>query len=88
METEKACARCGSSKVVPRAAVLDRGDAAMDAGNVRLGIARKPSAVLFKGMERVDVYARVCGDCGYVELFVDEAQKIYRAYEDSRRSRE
>lgn len=84
--TELKCAKCGSTKVVPRARVIDRGDGSMDIGNVRLGVARKPEAWLFKGEEREDVYARLCGACGFAELYVEDPDLVYQAYLDSQRS--
>ena len=83
MGPEMTCSKCGSSKVVPRARVIDRGDYSVDVGNVRLGVARKPRALLFKGQERADIYARLCGACGYAELFVEDAGSIYEAYLES-----
>lgn len=83
MGADITCAKCGSIKVVPRAHVLDRGHYSSDVGNVRVGVTRKPTALLFKGHEKVEVYARVCGECGFAELFVEEPHSIYQAYLDS-----
>jgi predicted nucleic-acid-binding Zn-ribbon protein len=85
MENEMTCAKCGSTKIVPRARVIDRGDYNAESGNVRLGVARKPQAIFFKGQEKADIYARLCGACGYAELFVDDAEAIYGAYMESQR---
>jgi uncharacterized OB-fold protein len=82
------CAKCGSTKVIPRARVIDRGDYSADVGNVRVGVARKPQAWIFKGQEKADIYARLCGACGYAELFVEDAAAIFRAYEESRQNGE
>ena len=85
-DTRLSCQRCGSTDVIPKARVVDRGDYGADFGNIRIGVARKPHAAFFKGLEHADVWARVCGECGFVELFVDDARAIYRAYTDSRRA--
>ena len=82
------CSKCGSTKIVPRAPVFDRGDYSTEVGNVRLGVARRPQALLFKGQERADIYARLCGDCGHTELFVEDAASIYQAYVESLQGRE
>lgn len=81
---EMTCAKCGSTKIVPRARVIDRGDYSADSGNVRLGVARKPQNWLFKWQEKADVYARVCGECGYAEMFVEDAASVYHAYLESK----
>ena len=88
MVPEVTCSKCGSSKVVPRARVIDRGHYDSESGNVRVGVARKPQALVFKALESSDVYARVCGECGYTELFVDDAGSIYEAYLQSQQGRE
>ena len=36
----------------------------------------------------IDVFARVCGDSGYVELFVEEPGTIYQAHVGSQRNSE
>ena len=80
------CSKCGSSKVVPRARVIDRAHYGADGGNVRVAAARKPQAFVFKGLEAADMHARVCGDCGAVELFIDDAAEVYAAYEQGLRN--
>jgi hypothetical protein len=80
MKPADACARCGSSKIIPRARVVDRGDNDSQSWTLRVSVARDPEAIFFKGEERVDTYARVCGECGFVELFATEPQAIYEAY--------
>ncbi len=79
MSTDLSCSKCGSTKIVPRARVIDRGQYGFDAGNVQVGAPRRPYK-LFKLHEKVDVYARVCGDCGFTELFADDPASIYAAY--------
>ena len=73
------CSRCGSDEIVPRARVIDRGD-----GNSRydlqVEVQRRPSAVLFKGAERSNVSAQLCGACGYVELFAEMPRALYAVY--------
>ena len=82
--TDLKCGKCGSAQVVPRARVIDRGDYSADSGNIGVAVARRPHALIFKNSELADVYARVCGACGFVELFIDEPAEIYAAHEESR----
>ncbi len=82
------CAKCGSTAIVPRARVVDRGDYGADSGNVRLAVARRPHALVFKNSELADVVARVCGVCGFVELYCEEAKAVFAAYEQSRQTSE
>ena len=76
------CPKCGSTKIVPRARVIDRAYMGADYGNVQVGAARRPHNV-FTLQEKADVYARVCGECGFTELFVTDAASIYAAYLES-----
>jgi predicted nucleic-acid-binding Zn-ribbon protein len=78
------CAKCGSTKIVPRVRVIDRGHMGTDSGNVQVGAARRPHN-LFKLQEKADVFGRVCGDCGFTELYVEEAAAIYEAYLQGKR---
>ena len=79
MTNELRCSKCGSTKMVPRARVLDRSDHGVVGGNVRVGVERRPHK-LFTRQKKADVYARVCGECGFTELFVDDPVTIYDAY--------
>ena len=87
MTTDLSCPKCGSTKIVPRARVIDRGHAGLDYGNVQVGAARRPYK-LFKLQEKADVHARVCGACGFTEMFVDDPASIYAAYLESQATNE
>lgn len=79
MKSDKTCARCGSSKIIPRARAVD-GDHGSTVGSLHVAVARDPDAIFFKGEERIDTYARVCGECGFVELFAKDPHALYEAY--------
>ena len=83
MGTDKKCVKCASTHVIPSARVIDRGDRNGTTLNLHVGVARKPDAFLFKGEEIAEVRARVCADCGHVELFTRDARSLYRAYLES-----
>ena len=73
------CLKCGSDSVVPDVRLVDY----VDQGTRRtaeLGIETKPDAVLFKGEVRVETRARVCGDCGFVEVYAADPAAIWDAY--------
>jgi hypothetical protein len=48
--------------------------------DVQLEIQRRPKAMFFKRPERSTLLARVCGDCGHVELFADAPSAVYTAW--------
>ncbi len=84
MKLDAVCARCGSSRIIPRARVIDRGDYNSDAGSQRVSVARDPTALFFTGEEKVETSARICGECGFTELFAEDPAALYEAYLASR----
>ena len=46
-----------------------------------------PEALLFKETFEAALSARVCGDCGYAELYVANPRELYAAHERSKQSR-
>ena len=82
MGNETKCVKCGSTDVIPSARVIDRDYDGTTLG-LCLGVARKPDAFLFKREEIGEVRARVCADCGHVELFTRSARALYSAYLES-----
>lgn len=73
------CPRCGSDSIIPDVRVLDRGD-----GNARapqeVGVVKRPEAMLFKDEIRTPVTARVCADCGAVELTATDPDTLWTAH--------
>jgi hypothetical protein len=80
------CARCNSSRVVPRATIWDRDGSANTVGGTPLQayVEAKPNALIFRGTVYATLYARVCADCGHAELFADGAKELYEAHRRSR----
>ncbi len=77
------CARCGSEHVVPDARLIDR-DAHGSRPKAEVGVFAKPEAKLFKGEARTGVLAEVCADCGHIELYAEDPQPLWDAYQQSR----
>jgi predicted nucleic-acid-binding Zn-ribbon protein len=73
------CPRCGSNEVMSRVRIIERGDDNMR-HEVQVEVLRRPNAMLFKRPERTNLTARVCSACGYVELYADAPDVLYRAY--------
>ena len=74
------CAKCGSDRVVPHARIMDRGDYNADSGDLSAVVYANPSALLFKGSQRHELSARVCGSCGYTELYLTDPEGFYETY--------
>ena len=73
------CSKCNSTKVIPRARIVDRGsnNAAMD---LCVQVYENPEAWVFKGTHEGQLSARICGDCGYVETYVENSAELYEVF--------
>ena len=73
------CSKCNSTKVIPRARIVDQGayNAAMD---LCVHVYENPDALVFKGTHTGQLNARICGDCGYVETYVDNPAELYEVF--------
>lgn len=78
MSKQESCRNCSSTKIIPQVDVFDQGE--YSSGRLTVGLATKPHAVLLKGLVTATVTANVCGECGYLELFISDPQKLYDAY--------
>lgn len=72
------CSKCGSTKIVPQVSVIDQGQAS--GGKLLAYVNSKPKALLLKGAVYTELVARICGDCGYSELYATNAKQIYQTY--------
>ena len=57
---------------------------------IRLGVKviEHPEALVFTGTHSADLRSRVCGECGYVESYIEDPQELYPAYLAGRRERQ
>ena len=73
------CARCGSDKIIDDARVEDR--ISMDRRvslEVMIGY-RDTGGLRNQKPERFPIRARICGNCGFTEMYVAEPEKMWRA---------
>ena len=62
------CVKCGSEDSIDGVRILDRGH--YDHENDLSAVAyENPGALLFKGAVTSPITSRICGRCGYVELY-------------------
>ena len=73
----KNCPKCQSEKTIPNVRIVD-----LAGHTLRLGVRvfEHPEAFAFKGAHATDLRSRVCGECGYVEFYVENPQELYSAY--------
>jgi predicted nucleic-acid-binding Zn-ribbon protein len=75
------CVRCGSTKIIPRVPFLDHyGDSGCLSQEAEVEVAGVPTAIFFKDRATGNVYARICAECGYTELFTSNAQELYEKH--------
>ena len=80
MNLDGPCPKCGSKECVPDARVIDRGDYNGDAGDLLVGVYRRPSAMLLKGKVTATLHAKVCASCGFTELYASNPQALHAAW--------
>ena len=73
------CPRCGSDAVIPDVRLTDRTEDGTHR-TATLGLYRKPSARLFKRELRVELTARVCSDCGFVDFYAADPAALWAAH--------
>jgi predicted nucleic-acid-binding Zn-ribbon protein len=81
------CVKCGSAKVAPRVKVRDVGDYNAP-GELAVMLHENPDALFFKETFITSLTARVCGECGYAELYAEQPGELYAAYERSKQPRD
>ena len=69
------CPKCQSNDVIDDVRVVDHGDH-HSIRDLSVSVFRKPTAMMFKGTVYSDVKARVCGACGYIELFAADTAAL------------
>lgn len=84
MKPDTPCAKCGSTDIIPKARMIDGRDYSLaPSTNLEVGVKTKPYAFVFTGEKRSEVVARICGKCGYMELFADSPGVLWGAHVES-----
>jgi hypothetical protein len=79
MSQIESCSKCKSPKVIPRARIIDRADYNLTT-DLTVHVYENPEAMIFKGTNPGTLRARICGECGYVETYIDNPEELYSAY--------
>ena len=75
---EHQCPVCGAETIIPEVQIRDTGQQAR--GDLTVEVVQFPGAFIFKGPVIRQLYARICGKCGYTALFVNSPDGLYEAY--------
>lgn len=73
------CKHCGSDKIIPDVVVVDHSSVGNIAYEAELQVR------LERDTESDPLHARVCGNCGHVELWLNNAGALYQRYVQSRK---
>ncbi|MDP1564533.1 MAG: hypothetical protein Q8M16_24395 [Pirellulaceae bacterium] len=76
--TDSVCPKCTAQKMIPEVTVIDSNGSSSDNLTVRLD--RNPQAWVFKNPAFQELKAKVCGACGYTELYVTDPAALWSAY--------
>jgi DNA-directed RNA polymerase subunit M/transcription elongation factor TFIIS len=73
------CAKCGSDKIIPRVPMIDKGHYSVPE-DLTIQICENPDALIFKSKHTGKLHAMICGNCGYVETYIDNQEELYSTY--------
>jgi predicted nucleic-acid-binding Zn-ribbon protein len=77
---ENICPKCQSAKIIPNVRIiLDRNYNVV--GDLSVEIYENPDALFFKGAHQGKLQARICGQCGYTELCLENPAQLFAAYQ-------
>ncbi len=79
------CAKCGSKRIIEDGVLFDTTRNSRVA--LHAGFQKDPTALLFTGDMLEAIRAPICGDCGFVEIFVQNAPQLYASYLEARSGR-
>ena len=82
------CTKCGSGQVIANVRIPDYHSHLGDKTDLVVEIYDNPDSLLFKGKHQGKLTARVCGQCGFAELFVSNPQKLWKIYRESVKDQE
>lgn len=74
----KACSKCESEKLIFGADPTDG-----NAAKITITVQKNPSAFLLKGKVDAPFSGIICGECGYIEFYVNNPAVLYAAYRKS-----
>lgn len=80
---ERWCPRCGSRKIVPDVVIADRDD--LSDGRLKAWVAGNPAAIIFRNHMSVEIRGDVCGQCGHLELRVENHEDLYDHFRSMRK---
>jgi hypothetical protein len=79
------CVRCRSEKIMPGVPLRDSfGDVGAMHREAAVQVHANPEAWFFKDTAVAPLRADICGECGHVELRIDNYRELYVAWQNAR----
>jgi len=78
-----ACMKCGSAELLDEAQIIDSGHHGVE-NDLTARVYRNPGAFFLQGKVTGRVLSRVCGSCGFVELYVENPAAFLAAAKEAR----
>jgi ribosomal protein S27AE len=75
----KSCPKCESADIIPEWPLLEYGHLNQQF-HLHVGINEDPDAILFKGHNIHVITAWICGNCGYLEQYVQDPKVLFERY--------
>lgn len=72
------CSSCGSEEVIRNVKIVDHGYSVKH--DLAIELHGKPDALFFKDTRKGVLHATVCGQCGKVDLVVDNPRELWEIY--------
>ncbi len=72
------CVKCGSDQIITNVALLDKEHA--NTGFAKIAIDEEPNAWFDKKRTTSEITARVCANCGFIELYAVNLDALKKAH--------
>jgi hypothetical protein len=79
MSEASVCPKCGCPDVIPDAQLVEERSGGRNRP-LQAEVDENPGTLLFRGAHLGALRARVCGRCGFTELFVSNPEELLAAY--------
>jgi ribosomal protein S27AE len=76
------CPKCSTTTIIPDMKIPEYGHANMEQP-LTVKLLERPNKLFNRGKHIHILRAWLCGTCGYTELYVDDPQRLYEAYQEA-----
>jgi len=81
MMKDGTCPKCSATTIMPNLYITDRGHYNTPQPLLIEVVDQPASWLTFGATHNSNILAWICGTCGYIELYVDDPQKLHEKYQ-------